>query len=64
MNKLKMLPIGGRPIYCYRCRGRNTFEHQPENDIKSEDTGQVLWEAWRCKVCGNSTVKSKGGKND
>jgi len=63
MTKTATLPIGGRPIYCYQCRGRGTFERHQENDIKGE-SGVVLWEAWRCKVCGNSTVKSKGGKND
>ena len=54
------------PVYCKDCGSRNSWQRQPDQDIKSE-SGKVLWERWRCKTCGATTIKpvpDEGKKED
>jgi len=60
MIKTQVSPLGDRPVYCAQCRGFNTFEHDTKNDVKCEDTGKVLWEAWRCRLCSHTTITGNG----
>ena len=41
-----------RPVFCHNCKGRDTFEQEPERDTRTE-SGQSFLLAWVCKVCGN-----------
>jgi transcription elongation factor Elf1 len=51
-----MMPkLSKAPVFCKDCGARNSWEHRPEADIKSE-SGQVMWERWECTICGHSTI--------
>lgn len=41
-----------KPQFCRECRGKETFERYVERDTKTE-TGKVILECWRCRVCGH-----------
>lgn len=44
------------PVYCKDCGSRTSWQRQPDQDIKSE-SGQIMWERWRCETCGATTIK-------
>lgn len=44
-----------KPVYCRDCKGRDTWERDPGNDIKGE-SGKVLFHRWKCSKCGNTTI--------
>jgi hypothetical protein len=52
------------PVFCRDCHGQNTWQRLPERDILSE-SGVLMWERYRCKVCGAETILpvEKGGKS-
>ncbi len=50
------------PAYCRDCGSRNSWQRQLDQDIKSE-SGRVLWERWRCKMCGSTTIKPVPGES-
>jgi hypothetical protein len=43
------------PVYCKDCGSPNSWQRQPDQDIKGE-SGKILWERWRCTVCGATTI--------
>lgn len=43
------------PIFCRECRSRNTFERNPDKDIKAE-SGQAYMLSWKCRICGHTTL--------
>lgn len=45
-----------KPIYCRDCNSRDTWERAQDLDVTDSDTGKVLWEGWRCGVCGATTI--------
>jgi len=49
------MTITTAPVYCKDCGSYNSWQRQPAQDIKSE-SGKVLWERWRCKMCGARTI--------
>lgn len=50
-----------KPIFCPDCKNRDTFERNHSKDRYSED-GKLLYEAYKCKVCGYSTIaRPEGG---
>lgn len=51
--------LAEQPIYCRACGSQNTYERDAEHDLKTPQ-GKVLWERWKCKVCGNSTIRPVG----
>ena len=51
------MTIPTSPVYCKNCGSRNSWQRQPAQDIMSE-SGKVLWERWRCKICGATTITS------
>lgn len=56
------MTITTAPIYCRDCGSRNSWQRQLDQDIKSE-VGKVLWERWRCEICGATTIKPVWGEN-
>jgi len=42
------------PIYCRECHSQNSFERNPDKDIKAE-SGQAFMLSWKCRVCGHTT---------
>jgi len=53
----EMRPV---PVFCRECRGQNTYEPNPRNDIKNEKGDKVLWAAWKCGKCGHETLVPDG----
>lgn len=43
------------PIYCSKCKGRNTWERSPEKDIL-DASGKVVFKRWVCRECNNTTI--------
>lgn len=47
------------PVYCSQCRSSRTWERDSKNDIK-DITGVTLWERFKCRICGNTTIRPTG----
>jgi hypothetical protein len=47
--------MSDKPIYCRGCFKSNTWEHIEKSDIK-DVTGKVIWEHWKCKICGETII--------
>lgn len=42
-------------VFCPTCRCKDSWERDVKRDIYG-DSGKLLWEAWKCKVCGYKTI--------
>lgn len=41
--------------YCRNCRSSNTWQRCKAQDIYSE-SGKLMWKAYRCRICGATTI--------
>jgi len=46
-----------KPIYCRECRSHNTFERNPNRDMKTE-SGLTFMLSWKCQTCGHISLTS------
>jgi len=54
MKPHKGVSLLTRLVYCMDCRSRDTFERQPDKDVKTE-SGKVFLECWECQNCKHQT---------
>ena len=52
---MKEIETNHHPIYCRECRNRNSFERNPDKDIKTE-SDRAFMLSWKCRVCGHTTL--------
>ena len=45
------------PTFCKECRSLNTFERNPDKDIKTE-SGLAFMLSWKCRACGHTSLTS------
>jgi len=43
--------------YCRECRSQDTFERNPDEDIKTE-SGAAFMLSWKCTICGHTSLTS------
>ena len=45
------------PVYCRECRSQDTFERNPDMDIKTE-SGRAYMLSYKCRLCGHTALMS------
>lgn len=46
-----------KPVYCKDCNSMGSYARCPERDMVGVKSGQVLEEAWKCRLCGHVTFR-------
>lgn len=44
-------------VFCTKCKSSKSWVRDEAKDVKSQDSGKILWKGWRCKFCGDTTLE-------
>ena len=47
-------------VFCPKCKSHNSWVRDKTKDVKSQDSGEILWKGWWCKYCGEVALEPTG----
>lgn len=54
-QRMVIITKADRPKHCKSCRRQDTFDPDPQRDIKTV-SDKVVFTAWKCRNCGRDVI--------